>query len=86
MRLLTSVEIPNPNTSISSAVPNRANAEPDRVAQELKGLADRVGEQALQTEQGAHWRWRPRRITGLAGRGKVLGLRKRVIRWPPPDN
>ena len=34
----------------------QAEPEPDRVAQQLKGLADRIGEQALQAEHGMVWR------------------------------
>ena len=47
--------------------------EPDRVAQEFQGLADRVGEQALQAEQGTRRRWRSRRIGGFSRRGRDLG-------------
>src|ERR1019366_301072 len=36
----------------------QAEPEPDRVAQELQGLTDRVGKQALQAEQGTRWGWR----------------------------
>ena len=50
-----------------------AEPEPDRVAQELQGLADRIGEQALQAEQGALRRRRSHRISGFDRRSEFLG-------------
>src|ERR1035441_8634640 len=41
----------------------QAEPEPDRVTQEFQGLADRIGEQALQAEQRTFRRWRSHSVT-----------------------
>ena len=53
---MTSVETPKPNTSISSAVPNRP--KPSRIGSRSSSrrLADRIGQQPPQAEPGARRR------------------------------
>jgi len=43
------------------------------IAKELQGLADRIGEEALQAEQGARRRQRAHRISGFDRCGEFLG-------------
>ncbi len=55
----------------------QAEPEPDRVAQELQGLADRIGEQAPQAEPGTLRRRRSRRSGGSSDGAGAAGAEAR---------